>query len=123
MLESQGNLQMEYGLPMALEPEVTRFDDPCMHWTHGYLVDFLSAHLEEIHDGGEGTLISPPRTGTIGPGQVVAERLEPGMALGNDPELFGDFPFKEVSLRALRREGRISRLGEPSPGHPKAPLP
>ena len=122
MLEPQGDLKMKDRLPVALEAEVPRFDDSRVHGTHRHLVDFLATHFEEVRDRGQGILIPPPWTGLIGPGQVVAHGLEPGMALGDDPELLGDFTFEEVGLGAFRREGRVSRPSEAGPGDPKALL-
>ena len=48
VLVAQGYLQMEHGLPMALEAEMPRLDHPGMNGTHGHLVYLLSVNAEEL---------------------------------------------------------------------------
>ena len=113
VLVAQGDLQVEDGLAVALEAEVARLDDARVDGTHGHLVDRLALDAEEVHDGGLGVLPDLP---ALRPGAVEADRLQPGVALGQDPELLRQLPFEEVGLGTVGGQGRVGGTGEAGPG-------
>ncbi len=98
MLETEGDFQMHDLLAVALEAEMAGFDDPGMDRADRHLVNFFPLHPVEAHIAGDGmpSRVAPPGVGTGTPGVMEAHRLEPGMPLGQDGELLGDFPLEEV---------------------------
>ena len=48
MLVTEGDLQVEDRLPVALEPEVSRLDHSRMDRAHGHFVDFFPLDAKEL---------------------------------------------------------------------------
>jgi hypothetical protein len=108
VLISEGNLQVEHFLPMALKTEMARLDHSGVDGSDGDLVNLLALDAIEVGnpDVGcfrrravPGVVIRPPRG-------VIADGLEPGVAFETESKLFGDLPFEEVDLRASGSQGR-----------------
>jgi hypothetical protein len=110
MLIAQGDLQMMYMLAMTLEPKVAGLDDTGMHRTDGYLVNFLAGHLEERCHRGRNRAFrgTTPRILAGNLRSVIPQRLEPGVLLRLNPELFGDFAFERLGGGTLRSQGGIA---------------
>ncbi|OQA10279.1 MAG: hypothetical protein BWY66_00225 [bacterium ADurb.Bin374] len=50
MLISERDLEMEHLFPVALEPEMARLDDACVHGADSHFVNFLALDAEEIRN-------------------------------------------------------------------------
>jgi hypothetical protein len=108
MLIAERNLQVKDLLTVALETEMSWLDDAGVDRTDRDLVNLLSFHSVKIGHTDDGRFIVPPAprivAGTVG--AVEPNWLEPGMSPGTYPILLGNFPLKEMHLRAVRCQGR-----------------
>jgi hypothetical protein len=50
VLVSERDFKVEHVLAVALEPEMTRLDDPGMDRAHGNFVHFIALDAEEVRD-------------------------------------------------------------------------
>ena len=110
MLVPERYLQVEDLLTVTLEAEMSRFDDSRVYRADRDLMDFLSAHGEEVGYSGERRLGGAIRRPI---GRVEPDWLEPGMALRLNLPLLRDFALEPMRLRALERQARVRlvRLG------------
>jgi hypothetical protein len=101
------DLEVKHFLAVALEAEVTRFNDARVHGADGHLVNLLSFDTVEIGDADLDRFPGRPVPGILArtPRGVISNGLKPGVALEPNAELFGDFPLEEVDLRASGGEG------------------
>src|SRR6266849_4436113 len=74
---------------MALEAEMTRLNDAGMDGANRHLVNLFAFNSIKVRDTG-----------------MVSDGLQPGMSFGAKAELFRDFTFENVHLRAVGRERR-----------------
>ena len=102
MLITQRNLQMVDRLAVALEAEMTGFDDSGMNRPDGNLMDLFAGHLEEI-DLPAGLL----QRAVCLRAARKPQRLQPGMPERLDVPKLEDFPFVEMGLRAIGGERLI----------------
>src|SRR5947209_1587723 len=81
MLVAQLDLQMEDMLPVALEAEVARLNDPRVHRPHRHLVRLRPFDAEVIRDAREDRRADGSTPGVMSRpiGMMEADRLEPGM--------------------------------------------
>ena len=101
VLIAEGDLEMEDVLAMTLETEVAGLDDARVDGPDGDLVDFGSGHGEEVDDTGQNrrSRLPAPRVATGAIRVMEADGLHPGMSLGPQAVLLGDFPLEQVCLR------------------------
>src|SRR5271157_4246821 len=104
MLVPERYLQVENLLTVTLEAEMPRFDDSRMHRTDGDLMDFVSAHGEEVGYSRQRRLRNAVRRPI---GRMEPDWLEPGMALRLNFPLFCDFALEPMRLRAFERQTRV----------------
>jgi hypothetical protein len=106
VLVAQRDLEMKYLLTVALKAEVPRFDDPGMNRPDRDLVNLFASNLVVVHHTNNRfhSRQSAPRIVTGAVGRVETHGFEPGVTLGNESELLGDFPLEQVNLRAAWSE-------------------
>src|SRR5208282_5774271 len=105
MLVPERYLQVENLLTVALEAEMSRFDDSRVYRADGDLMDFVPAHGEEVGHSWErrwADAIWRPI------GRVEPDWLEPGMALRLNLPLLRDFALEPMRLRTLERQAWVS---------------
>ncbi len=110
VLVAQGDFQVQDLLAEALKAEMTGLDDAGMHRSDPDLVDLVALDLVVLHVADQRMLRRVPAPGiaVAMPDPVKADRLQPGMALGHDPELFGHFPLEEMELGPAQGESRVT---------------
>src|SRR6188768_1748387 len=90
MLVTEGNLQVEDPFAVAIEAEMTRFDDPGMYRTHRDLVYFRAFDLKKRDVLDRGAVGKP-------------HRFEPGMTFRKNTVLFVELALEVMRRRAMRR--------------------
>ena len=93
------------------------FDHPGMHGADSHFVDLLAFHAVIVIVSGDiiGVVVIKD-VGSVHIIGMIANHFEPGMTLGPDTELFGNFPFKHVKWLALAAHGWIG-IGRIAAGH------
>src|ERR1019366_5610325 len=89
VLVTQGNFQVKHVLPMALEAEMAGFNDAGVNGPNRHLENLVALDLVKVHQTDRRYLLGIFCLNDR-PGEP--DRLEPGMALGPQAELFGDLP-------------------------------
>ena len=115
VLEAQADLQIEHVLAVALEAEVTGFDDARMHGAHGHFVDLAAFHAVVVALGRAGAFRARG-------GRGVAHGLEPGVALGHDAPGLADLTLEALELGAFLAHGRIAFQRQAAGGPQFLPL-
>ena len=92
----------------ALEAEVAGLDNASVHRTDCHFVGGITRQLKEVCDARDdfGIVGAVPRVMAGLVGFVKTDGLEPGVALRDDAELFGDFAFEAVEGGNLWGQGR-----------------
>ena len=83
-----------------------------MYRADGHLVDLLAFHAVVVIIAGN--VICVVVAEDVRPAReigMIAHHLQPGVPLGPDAELFGDFPFKHVKRFTLAAQGRVGIRG------------
>jgi hypothetical protein len=105
VLVAQGDFQVKDVFTVALKAKMAGFNHARVYGTDGNFMDFFTVHAIKIHYARHGLFVwgTMPRIVPWSPRRMKPHRFKPGMACGPNAELLGDFPFKEMELRAFER--------------------
>ena len=82
MMVAKRDFQMINMFAMALEPEMSRFDNSGVNRSNGYFVNVFAFDAVEVASAGQDGCVR------------VTQRFKPRMTFRFQPELFSDFPFE-----------------------------
>ncbi len=103
VLVAERNLQVINLFTVALKTEMSRLDDAGVHGPNRDFMDFVAGHFEKVRDARlNGSFRgAPPGIMPFTIRTVKADRLQPGMALGTNAPLLGNFALEPMRLWAI----------------------
>jgi hypothetical protein len=109
MLITERYFQVQHMFSVTLKAKMSGFNYAGMYGTDGDFMYLFAGNLEEVHYGWSSVIfaLTTPGILTCKVCRMKANRLKPGVPLGDDRPLLGYFAFKQMGLRALRGERRI----------------
>jgi hypothetical protein len=102
MLVAQGDLQVKDRFTVTLEAEMPRFDDTGMYRSDRYFMNLVPLNLVKFSHARQDDVVycSSPGVMSTAAGALVADRLEPWVAVYAYAALLGDLAFEQMCLGA-----------------------